>query len=184
MAPDTDGGTGGISIAAAPFDIKRVADRDRLQSGTGLQLPAGQVVDRHVTPPRVVRDPIIGAGETRSLPGQVVVVEDGRPSSEGEGDGVGGWPVERKRAEVLDNDQIGEAQTGVERLEIRRAGVVDAKAGDDRVGRWGAGDRPGPPSETLQGIGPFRRLDGHAVRAAEAEGHQRRGGMLGFQRVR
>jgi len=71
------------------------------------QLLAAQLVDGDVAPGRVVGRPAGQVGELVPLPGQVVVVEDGRPSGQVPGEGGRGAGVSGQRADVLDHHQVG-----------------------------------------------------------------------------
>ena len=110
--------------------------------------------------------------ELRALPGKVVVVEDGGPPGEDSGHHVRGRAVERQRAQVLDDHQVGAARAPPSTL----AGSVGPSA---PMASPGSGRRPvrrrpreRGEAELAEGPLPLGRLDGHAVGAAEAEGEE------------
>ena len=67
-------------------------------------------VDAHVAPGRVVGRQVGDVGEAGPLPRRVVVVQDGRATAEPSGHDLCGPRVQRDRAQVLDDDQIGVGQ--------------------------------------------------------------------------
>ena len=78
-------------------------------------------------------------GEPGSLPGQVVVVEDGRPAGQHLGHQVAGRRIEGKGAEVLDHHQVGVGEGGVELGTARRLRLPDGQPGQQPVDRAAPG---------------------------------------------
>ena len=74
--------------------------------------------------------------ELLTLPGQVVVVEDGRPARQQPGQGGGGGRVAGQGADVLDHHQVGPGQGAGQPAGQVRAGVASmARPGSSRSAR-------------------------------------------------
>ncbi len=166
-------GPHGRALARRRIRVERVVDRRGLNAA-GRQLGAAQLVDGHVRPCGVVgrrRE----VGQVRTLPRQVVVMQQRRTSGAGRRHHGRRFGVQGKRAQVLDDDQIGVGDGAVHFGTGRGFRRVDGQAREDGVHRPRAGDAAHRPTEETQRIGPFRRLDGDPVLTAEPEGdHARR----------
>ena len=123
-------------------------------------------------------------GEVTPLPGQIVVAEQDAARMPGRdaGDDPSRLDVERERAEVVDDHEVGAVErTGDGRVvdllvDRATAGRVDREAGQDGVvGPAVVLDRPGDAADVEAELAerprPLAGLDGDAVGAAETERH-------------
>ena len=80
-----------------------------------MELIAGEVVDRDVTPGRVLDQELGDVGEVGPLPGWIMVMHHRRSTGTDLGDRTGGGQVERDGAEVLDDDEVSVGKGGAAR---------------------------------------------------------------------
>ena len=104
-----------------------------------------------------------------SLPWEVVVVQHGRPSRAHGGGQGGRRGIERERAQILDDDEIGRGQRLVQLPAGGGRRSVDSQALEEDIDRAGAGHGEQVPAQLAERVGPFRRLDRDAVTAPETE---------------
>ena len=112
-----------------------------------------------------------------ALPRKIVVAEADPPAvlARDSGDGARRFEIERQRAEVVDDHQIGALERGVERPRIDAGfGRIDGEAGDDdvvaiRVALDRARDPSGLETELVQRPRPLARFDRYSVVATEPE---------------
>ncbi len=105
-------------------------------------------------------------------------MQDGRPSRAHRRGQGGGGGVERERAQVLDDDDIGRGQRISEFPAGGRSRSVDGQTLEEDVDRAASGHRENVPPQLPQGTGPFRRLDRDPIAAPQAE-REERGGRHG-----
>ena len=144
-------------------------NRRRLDAASG-ELVAREVVDRDVTPRRLVaRGRFVSP--LRTLPGEVVVVEDGPTPIEDLVERVACGDVEGQRDDVLDHDDVRvlEHRRQVAAFEERRR--VHREFGYDDVADAVARTRGDVVPERAQRGYPFRRFDAHAIARAESIAH-------------
>jgi len=111
------------------------------------ELAAVDLVDRHMPPGRIIgrRTEVGGVG---ALPRQVVMTKDRRLATQQVGYRCAGSRVQRKRAEVLHDDQITALERRLERRLIHRFSCAKVKPRDrDDPRRPGSGDHPCLPAE-------------------------------------
>jgi hypothetical protein len=181
VAGHAERGTGAAPVTGRRVGVEAVVDRRGVDAPLG-ELAPGQLVDDHVAPGGVDRRQLGDVGEAGPLPGRVMVVEDGRTPPEGLRHHVRRGQVERDRAEVLDDDQVGVQRPGHlgGRGGLRRP---DGQARQLDVGRALAGDRAQVEPERLERAPPGLGHDRHSVGAAEAEGDDRGGRHDGWVTV-
>ena len=147
--------------------VERVVDRRGGDAVSGQLAPA-QLVDGHMGPRRVVG----WWGHVRqvgSLPGEIVVMQHGRsPGAHGGGESRRGR-VERERAQILDDDEIGRGESVDKLLVCGRRRGVDGQTLESDVDGARTRDRENVPAQMPQRTGPFRRFDRDAVVAAQPE---------------
>ena len=81
---------------------------------------------------------------------------------------AGSW-VQRKRAEVLHDDQITVLERRLERRLIHRFSCAKVKSWDRDDPKWpGSGDHPHLPAELAERPGPLGGLDRDAIGSCEA----------------
>src|SRR5205814_6080766 len=84
-----------------------------------------------------------------------------------------GSEIQRERADVLGDYEVGVVECSAERFGVRSVVGVDRQAIDADV-HWSlAGDRLDVEAEVDECGRPLGRLDGYAVASAEAEGNER-----------
>ena len=99
-------------------------------------------------------------------------MQHGGPTAARLGDDGECGGVERQRAQVLDDHQVRPAQRREDGSRIRWVGRRHRQAVDEVVGDPLAGHGADVEAELPEGVGPFRRLDRHAVGAPKAERDQ------------
>ena len=134
------------------------------------ELAAAELIDRHMPPGRIIgRRTEVGSVGT--LPRQVVMTKDRRLASQQVGYRCAGSRVQRKRAEVLHDDQIAVLERRLERRLIHLCSCAKVKPRDRDDPRWpGSGDHPCFPAELAECPGPLGRLDRDPIGSCEAIG--------------
>jgi len=154
------------AVAGRTIDIEAIGDR-RGRNASGLELAPAQFIDRDM-PPRVVSRWKVGnLPVTRPLPGQVVMMQDRWASGEHLRDHISRGPIERKRADVLDHDQVGVVKGG---LNVGGGGSLEVPhghAGDDAVGTALTGNCDHVSADPGEGTGPLDGFDRNAVRTVQ-----------------
>ena len=87
--------------------------------------------------------------ELATLPRKIVMVEDCGAPGQDVSDRVPRWLVQRKRAEVLDNHQVGSGHSISHGPPVRTLGSADAQSRDCHVDRTFAGHGIGVEAERL-----------------------------------
>ena len=100
-------------------------------------------------------------------------MQNSRPPGAHCGGHGGGGRVERQRAQILDDDEIGRRQGIVQLLAGGRGEGIDRQTLEKDIDRAGAGHRQRVPTEVLQRPGPFLRLDRDAVTPPQPEREER-----------
>jgi hypothetical protein len=149
---------------------ERVVDRRGLDPPIRQLFPA-QFIDGDMAPSVVV-----GWGsmmeELRTLPRQVMVMEDSRSSGQCGSDHVPSALVERERAEVFHDHQISGRQCIRHLWERWPFDGIDGQSRHSCVDGTASSHRVGGEAKGFEGVAPFGGLDGHAVGATEAEREQ------------
>jgi hypothetical protein len=108
-------------------------------------------------------------GEVRSLPREVVVMEEGPTLAQHVIEHVARVEVEGERGEVLDDDEVRVGQGRVQHRDLGRGRRVDRQSRNQDVGDALAGDGSNAVAERLERALPLGRLDGDAVGPPESE---------------
>ncbi len=151
-------------------------DRGGVLEAASLELAPAAQIDRGM---QSAFDPGRELGlqvlQIAALPGQVVVPEDDAPLVPGgsSGDRPGGCGVERERAKVVDDEEVGATDRVDDRLLVRCCGGVDRQRGQHDVVRLPvvfdrARDASGREPELMQRPLPLARFDRDAVVTAKA----------------
>jgi hypothetical protein len=88
-----------------------------------------------------------------------VVVDDRRPPGQGGGHRLGRLQVERERADVLGDDQVGVIEGAGHFVDGGRLVGVDGQVWEDAVGAPRPGHRDYPKAQGAEGARPLGRLD-------------------------
>jgi len=113
-----DGGAHPRTITLRGIEVEVVRHDDGVDPAI-RELGRGERVDRHVPPRRVGGRPV-PVPVLRALPREVVVMQDGGAALDGGRDRVGGGRVERERADVLHDHEVGGLERSLERGGVGR----------------------------------------------------------------
>jgi hypothetical protein len=138
------------------------------------QLGLRELVDADVSPAVVGRKRLGPVGKALALPWHVVMAQQRAAAAQRVGHCSSGARVERQRANVLGDDEIGVAEHRAQLVDRRRVDVVGRVVGETRVNHVGEavpGDGQHVVVEAPECADPLRRLDGHAVGVTQAIRH-------------
>ena len=107
--------------------------------------------------------------EVRTLPREIVMVEECASIGHDVIEHVARVDVERERGEVLHDDEVGAVECALHPSDRGRRRGVDRETGDDDVGDAVAGDGADVVTERSQGRNPLGRLDGDTVGSPESK---------------
>src|SRR5205823_3795533 len=134
-----------------------------------------------VQPRAVVRRDVPQLGEPRPLPGEVMVMEHGGAAGQRIAHGLGRSEVQRQRADVLGDNEVGVTEGRAYLGGLRWREVVDGEAVDEAVDGALTRHRDDVEAELAERRRPLGGLNRDAVAAAEAVGDE--GGDRSRQRA-
>ena len=134
------------------------------------ELIAGEVVDRDVTPGRILDRELGDVGEVGPLPGWIMVMHHRRSAGTDLADRLGGGQVERDGAEVLDDDQIGIGEGRSSSARSRGSQPTRVRLRSDRPDL--TGDRHRVEAHRLDGALPVPGHNRHSVGETQSERHE------------